>query len=438
MDAGRVLEGWNGSEPFVLATIVDAAGHSYRKPGACMLLGRDGRRRGSVSPGCLEADLAQRAEMLLDESERGAGGEPGWQRVLYDMSSPDDLLWGEATGCGGSLTVLLERIEGELADVLRQAARLQDDRWLERRLHPGRIGYRLLDQPLCPAEAGDENVVRYVTHLAARPRLILFGAGDDSIPIAEQALRAGFRVVVADWREGMCAPERFPDCELRIGSPAELLDALRIGTADYVLLCSHRLGFERELLERLAAAPPRYAGVLGSRRRIALLRDGLDYPGLISGPVGLDIGGDGAEEIALSIAAELVAVRRRGALPQLALTRQPAAAVPLERMREDGKAAASGALTGGSVKAAAGGALTGGSVKAAAGVALTGGSVKAAAGVALAGGSVKAAVGGADVGTAALASGRSSDAAYSNGSAGLLADSCLLQPGRVIAEGGGR
>ncbi|QJC53439.1 XdhC family protein [Paenibacillus albicereus] len=427
MDAGRVLEGWDGSEPLVLATIVKTIGHSYRKPGACMLLGRGGLRRGSISPGCLEADLAQRAELLLDEAERGKEGGPGWQRILYDMSSPDDLLWGEATGCGGSLTVLLERIEGALAAVLREAAGQGEERWLERRLQQGRIAYRLLAQPLRPAEAADaadaadRDMVRYVTHLAERPRLILFGAGDDSIPIAELAQRAGFRVVVADWREALCAPERFPGCELRCGTPEELLGELRIGPADYMLLCSHRFRFERELLERLAMEPPHYAGVLGSRRRIALLLDGLDYPGLLSGPVGLDIGGDGAEEIALSIAAELVAVRRRGVLPQPALARAAAAAVPLVSLREEARVAA----------AASDG--NGGEAVLAEAVGLAGGrrsetSPPAAEALALPSGERDAAD--------SFARGRSLETRSFVSEAGL-ADSCLLRPGRVLAENGG-
>ncbi|WP_339297046.1 XdhC family protein [Paenibacillus sp. FSL R5-0623] len=146
---------------------------------------------------------------------------------------------------------------------------------------------------------------------APKPRLIIVGAGNDVIPVARLAGSAGFRVVVADWRESLCTSERFPEAELVIGFPCEIMHLLNVHNGDYLILMSHNYPRERELLEMLVDCEYAYLGIMGSKTRTARLLDGLPPLKYVHSPVGLSIGADGPEQIAISIAAELIACKQK-------------------------------------------------------------------------------------------------------------------------------
>ncbi|UPK46993.1 XdhC family protein [Paenibacillus pabuli] len=143
-----------------------------------------------------------------------------------------------------------------------------------------------------------------------KPRLIIVGAGNDVIPVARLGQSAGFRVVVADWRETLCTTERFPGVELVRGFPHEIMPVLDIQSGDYIILMSHHFPREREFLELLEDRNYAYLGIMGSRTRTARLLNDLPPLKHLHSPVGLTIGADGPEEIAISIAAELIACKR--------------------------------------------------------------------------------------------------------------------------------
>lgn len=144
-----------------------------------------------------------------------------------------------------------------------------------------------------------------------KPRLIIIGAGNDVIPVARLARSAGFRVVVADWRESICTLERFPGTELVLGFPCEIMPLLNVNKGDYLILMSHNFPRERELLEMLVDCEYAYLGIMGSKTRTARLLDGLLPLKNVHSPVGLSIGADGPEQIAISIAAELIACKHK-------------------------------------------------------------------------------------------------------------------------------
>ncbi|WP_458122787.1 XdhC family protein [Paenibacillus sp. Z3-2] len=144
-----------------------------------------------------------------------------------------------------------------------------------------------------------------------KPRLIIIGAGNDVIPVARLSRSAGFRVVVADWRESLCTSERFPEAELVVGFPREIMPLLNVNNGDYLIIMSHNFPRERELLEMLVDCDYAYLGIMGSKTRTARLIDGLPSLKHIHSPVGLSIGADGPEEIAISIAAELIACKHK-------------------------------------------------------------------------------------------------------------------------------
>ncbi|MBW5448540.1 hypothetical protein GE107_21060 [Cohnella sp. CFH 77786] len=322
----------------VWATVIAVEGHAYRKEGAAMVLSPEGKGAGIISPGCLEDDLKARVPEVL------ASGLP--ELVVYDMRPEEDPLWGEAIGCGGRITVLLEPLDGEILRLLREVRdrvdrgetavleRWRDGKGISYRLRvdnavAGDLGTAGKAEENAAAEAGGNEggvegaeTATGVSGMTAgggllheavfRPktRLIVFGAGRDAPPVCELGARIGFRVVVADWRQGLLAEERFPGAaEMVAGMPRELARKLALGPKDFVVLCSHQLRCDREMLEELLPIRPAYIGVMGSPKRISVLFEGLPWTPNVHAPVGLDIGAEGPDEIAVSIAAELIARR---------------------------------------------------------------------------------------------------------------------------------
>ncbi|MFB5758778.1 XdhC family protein [Paenibacillus medicaginis] len=301
----------NSEERKVLATVVYVDGHAYRKEGALMLLGEQGSIWGSISPGCLESDLLAWGEMVLRSGKI--------ERVPYDMRPEDDFSWGENIGCGGLLHIVLEPVTGELEQVMHEMHLrfLAGERIMLTRRYDwdsGTAEYEL-DGTAELQEASPWPKV-YSRAYEGKPRLILFGAGEDAMPVCRLAASIGFRVTVADWRKAMLTADRFPGAELVYGFPAELFALLDIISSDYVLLMSHQFQREKEFLALLHNAECAYLGIMGSRDRTARLTQELALPMALHSPVGLAIGADGPEEIAVSIAAELIAVRREKQLVQ--------------------------------------------------------------------------------------------------------------------------
>ncbi|WP_053780568.1 XdhC family protein [Paenibacillus xylanivorans] len=329
----------------VLATAVKVEGHAYRKQGVSMLLTEEGTMYGSISPGCLESDLQARVDRVLDSQQL--------EFVEYDMRPEDDLSWGETIGCGGLIIVLLEPVWGELRSILshmltyfqsgsaveltrsfyNQYTRIYYGVQLAENAESHTLSRLSLvtilssESDVVTSEA-EENYSQRVslseisrwdiplqisTKYAPKPRLIIVGAGNDVIPVVRLGKSAGFRVVVADWRETLCTAERFPGVELVCGFPREVVPVLDIQSRDYIVLMSHQFPREREILELLEHRNYAYLGIMGSRTRTALLLNDLPPLKHLHSPVGLTIGADGPEEIAISIAAELIACKRAAA-----------------------------------------------------------------------------------------------------------------------------
>lgn len=293
-------------EDGVLATIIHAEGHAYRKKGAFMLFLRDGRRYGTLSPGCLEHDLMDYVSVILDQRTA--------QVVEYDMRPEDDLSWGEQLGCGGYIRILLEPVYGELAEALdelnQELTAGRPMRWIR----SFRDSYHPSSYLVLPAEfqEGPREVAEsFEVLLQPKPRLILFGAGEDARPVAQLAQRAGFCVEIADFRSGLLVAEHYPGANLHYGFPAELMERLDWGADDYVIVMSHQFPRDQEFTRLVIEHPVKYLGILGSVTRTERLIDS-PVPSWIHYPIGLNIGAEGPEEIAFSIVAELIQVRRRG------------------------------------------------------------------------------------------------------------------------------
>lgn len=155
----------------------------------------------------------------------------------------------------------------------------------------------------------------FIEPVEAAQRLIVFGAGHVAKPTAELARRVGFEVTVVDDREELASRERFPDCELVLAEPREAAARLAPRPEDWLLIVTYDHRLDEEALATFARLPHRYLGLIGSRRKVLRILQRLagrgDLPPLdrVYAPVGLDIGAVSPEEIAVSIVAELVAIR---------------------------------------------------------------------------------------------------------------------------------
>ena len=366
-DLENILPLWHSLEAagadYVLATVVDVDGPSYRKPGARMLIAADGRRAGTVSGGCLEAEVAKRAWWL---TERG----PAVERY---STAEDDGEMPYGSGCGGVVYVLLERrstaaplltaletafhartplaiatvLEGDGIATRRFAGpSVQDSpsnaitaRSLEATLD------NLAAQALDRLQSIDQRVVIgecdtrvWVDYRTARPGLWIFGAGDDAKPLLRMARELGWFVAVADGRSHLATRERFPaaDKVLTLSSSSVLEDGPSfledVKPTDAAILLTHSFEQDSRIIAGLLMreSSPVYLGVLGPQRRtrevLAEAAKLLAMPdpteraeewlAQMHAPTGLDLGAETPAAIALSIIAEIQQTLNNGsALP---------------------------------------------------------------------------------------------------------------------------
>lgn len=293
----------------VLATLTKVEGSSYRRPGARMLVIPGKARIGSISGGCLEEDLIARSERVAVSGQA--------ELVVYDTSAENDLLWGVGLGCNGVVRVLLEPLPRRPQWAATVAENLRAGRPTDLEVvweNPGGgVGTRLGEGP---AEGRPRGALR--ERIEPPVSLALFGAGDDAQPLARLACELGWRVTVADPRPAMPTPARFPGAAELLTGPAESLvgrAAPRPGSLAAVM--THHYLHDLPLLRDLLPLPLAYIGLLGPKRRADKILSDLEEKGLrvspamrsrLRAPVGLDIGADGPEEVALSIIAEMTAV----------------------------------------------------------------------------------------------------------------------------------
>jgi xanthine/CO dehydrogenase XdhC/CoxF family maturation factor len=333
-----------------LATVVHIVGSAYRRPGAKLLVLDSGETLGSVSGGCLEADVREVAMGVMDN------GRP-WLRH-YDAGEDDDVIGSLALGCNGQVDILVQPVNnGPLVALHEPLTRLlAEDSPLAiativtdvtdigatmaiafpggdvtSRRSFGSLGGTHLDQRtidgatarLADGHSGVERIAGrdvFIEVLHPPPHLLVCGAGADAIPLAGYAADSGFRVTLVDHRQGLLRRSAFPQAyRLVVARPGD--DGLVLPPPERTLavVMTHSLAHDRDWARRLSELDVPYIGVLGPRDRTKrILRDiggEKTMPGgrgRVFGPVGLDIGADGPHQVAISIVAELLAfVSRR-------------------------------------------------------------------------------------------------------------------------------
>jgi xanthine/CO dehydrogenase XdhC/CoxF family maturation factor len=344
----QILQIWTGTEASdsaVLATVVKTQGSSYRLPGARLLLTSSGKRAGSISGGCLEGDLLKKAWWLTENG-------PLVRR--YDTTPEGEIgSGGFGLGCNGIIHVLLERLTPPAAPVLDVIGSVRRERHAAVIAHliapseligqrlfvdaSGHIDYNIVDSDLrrsIESEAQavpldgesrlvtlNRNVEVFIEVLVPPLHLLVFGAGEDAVPLTDLAKYLGWQVSVFDGRAHYARTEKFPSADrVAVRSSDASATDLAIDPWTAAVLMSHSYSQDLAALKQLAGEPLCYLGILGPRKRTnQLLEDaGIDAAklGALHSPMGLDIGADGPEQVALAAVAEIQATlnRRKGGL----------------------------------------------------------------------------------------------------------------------------
>jgi len=307
--------------PAAMATLVRTIGTTPRKEGTKMFVDVSGDVFGSVTiGGCVDGRVIEESGDVL------ASAAP--RLVRFDLGDAE--AWEIGLTCGGTIDVLMEPLSEEIANLYELAsAELEAGRAvaLVTRIATGERSMILADgsgpiADLLRSSATSRTITTdsgdvYVEILRPPATLLIFGAGVVAIPLVSLAKVLGFHTVIVDGRPRFATRERFPDAdELRIGIVSEIAEEMRLGPTTPVVLVAHDYKIDVPVLIRALRSDAPYIGLLGSRRRgaaiLQMLRDegiGEEQLRRVRVPIGLDLGADTAEEIALAVMAEIVAVR---------------------------------------------------------------------------------------------------------------------------------
>ncbi len=342
----------------LLCQVVETKGSTPQKAGALMLVDPDGGQVGTLGGGCVEAEVKQKAIRRL--------GQDGAE--LHSFVLDHDYAWADGLICGGKMVILAEALRGEgpLSYVRAYRDVLEAGRGFTEAvvLDPTRCGASVVGARfLFDADGGfvaawpdarvPDEIRARIAPLSDRPRpesrgglatlptlprvrLVIVGAGHVGQAVADLAAQADFDVWVVDDRQQYANAERFPKAQkIVVGPIEEVLPALEVTRQTYALIVTRGHGHDQEALYHLAPTIAPYVGLIGSRRKIRMIFEGLRDLGVadealsrVAAPVGLDIGSESVVEIAVSIVAELIARRNLGpdAVPPRGMIRDEAPA----------------------------------------------------------------------------------------------------------------
>lgn len=329
-------------EKAILATVVDVVGSGYRRPGARMLIDKSGFSIGTVSGGCLEADVLERAKKVLETDEPIV--------ITYDTTADENSVFGLSMGCRGIVRVLLEAVTQEslIFSVLRNALEKPQKQIIATLISTEDntpIGTRIFYNQRC--EFDDRNLPdnfktlslddnwsalfdakensfnkTYQTESGKREffvekinpplSLLLFGAGFDALPLIRLAKELGWRVTTIDHRGAYNNAERIAAAdEIIVSGSEDLKESLFNDENSVAVVMTHNYDRDRNILRRLLHSKCLYIGALGPKKRTEKLLEEIgetftdEQLRRLHAPVGLDIGADTPEEIALAIVAEI-------------------------------------------------------------------------------------------------------------------------------------
>lgn len=331
-----------------LATVVHVDGSSYRRPGARMLITEDGQLTGAISGGCLEGDALRKALLVMSQQKS--------MLVTYDTMDEDDAKLGLGLGCNGIIQVLIEPIHitspNNPIQLLKMVAAKREKAVLvtlfslenKKAQQPGTC--LLLKKEECIAAQvpvlkeilikdgmevltngqslfrtyhfENQQLTAFIESVEPAVSLVVLGAGNDVIPVITMADTLGWETTVIDGRANYAKPERFtPSCQVLVAKPEQVIGQLSIDELTVFVLMTHNYNYDIAMLHQLVQKQVRYIGMLGPKKKLERMIAELEEQGFylteqqrscIYSPVGLDIGAETSEEIALSILSEIKAV----------------------------------------------------------------------------------------------------------------------------------
>ena len=343
----EIIQAWQQLPPeeiAVLATLVRVEGSAYRRPGARMFITSKGQQVGTISGGCLESDVIQKAQQVIET------GIPSL--VKYDTTDEEDVVWGLGLGCQGIAYIFIEPLDCNVSNAIDMAQEsltakeysalatvfdteeieLKKGSCLLRKPNGKTVSY--LDSPAL------ENLIKkdlelvlqqqkstvksyqlatgtatvFLEAIAPPLELTIFGAGFDVVPVVHFAKQLGWHVTVIDPLARSQSKARFKHSDVVILAEGEAFSQLNLSDRSVVIAMSHNYLYDLEFLQTVSQIPLKYLGILGPKKRTTRLLQDLQYEGFslsdkqLHSPIGLDIGADNPEEIALSIIAEIKAV----------------------------------------------------------------------------------------------------------------------------------
>ena len=328
-----------------LATVVKVEGSSYRQPGARMLVTEDGLLTGAISGGCLEGDALRKALLSIHQQQN--------KLITYNTSNEDDSEVGLQLGCNGIVHILfeyiddavennpiqlLQQLEFERKDAVvatvfslkRQAAQqgtLLFYRENETPIYANNTALNIMEdvkqalniKATVVRQLHDEQENEVLADYINPPvSLVIVGAGNDIQPLVKMTSLLGWEITIGEGRATHATKKRFPEAKnVFVVKPEQLLENISIDAQTYFVLITHNYKYDLAVLKLLVQTNCNYIGILGPKTKLNRMLDDLNSEGIqlteeklttIYGPVGLDLGAETAEEIALSIVAEIKAV----------------------------------------------------------------------------------------------------------------------------------
>ncbi|MBF4507797.1 XdhC family protein [Flavobacterium sp. JLP] len=338
-------EAKTGGKKTALATVVKVEGSSYRQPGARMLVTEDGSLTGAISGGCLEGDALRKALLAIHQKQN--------KLIIYNTNNEDDIELGLQLGCNGIVHILFEYIDdGVSNNPMQLLKQLEIDRkeavvvtLFSLKKQAPQIGtvliykvdttllqnHKIAQELLSDVKQVLENKMTIVKNIQEETQtealieyinppisLVIAGAGNDVQPLSEMAFLLGWEVNIGDGRATHATPKRFPEAKrVFVAKPEQLIQNTKIDAQTYFVLMTHNYKYDLALLKLLLESDCPYIGILGPKTKLNRMFGDLYNEGIIIkeqqlkciyGPIGLDIGAETSEEIALSIIAEIKAV----------------------------------------------------------------------------------------------------------------------------------
>ncbi|WP_296149541.1 XdhC family protein [uncultured Flavobacterium sp.] len=333
-----------------LATVVNVVGSSYRRPGARMLVTEDGMLTGAISGGCLEGDALKKALLAINENKN--------KLVTYDTTDNDDAKFGVQLGCNGIVHILFEPINTAIKNnpiaflkeiiserkeaVLTTFFSLEDknsqigtkylinkseilentqaDISSELEKNSKQDAISVLENKVSISKdykLENQTISSFIEFVKPMISIVIFGAGNDALPLVLLCNLLGWQTTIIDGRRSHATRERFKNAStISISDAENALKNVTIDKQTFFILMTHNYNYDIEILRQLSQIDCRYIGILGPKKKLHRMFDELSGKGIfitesqkekIFSPIGLDLGAETSEEIALSIVAEIQA-----------------------------------------------------------------------------------------------------------------------------------